>query len=67
MATTKDMLILYFNLIDVSKQPPRPALPPTSDVPMKLPRSFKRPKWHLGIRSQSHPQNIMQVSVKCNV
>ena len=27
---------------------------------IKLPRTYKRPKWHLGIRSQSHPQNIMQ-------
>ena len=31
-----------------------------SSMAIKLPRTYKRPKWHLGIRSQSHPQNIMQ-------
>ena len=33
-------------------------------MPIKLPRSYKKPRWHLGIRSQSHPQNIMQEIMK---
>ncbi len=42
---------------------PKPALPMdiaagSSTVP-RIPRTFKRSKWHLGIRSQSRPQDIM--------
>lgn len=42
----------------------RPGIPSGGTQPIKLPRSYKRPRWHLGIRSQSHPQNIMQEIMK---
>lgn len=43
-----------------SKLVSRSTIPMGETMPLKLSQPLKRPKWHLGIRSQSHPQNIMQ-------
>lgn len=51
-----------FNVADLSsRSPARPVSLTTggsSTIP-NVPRTFKRSKWHLGIRSQSRPQDIM--------
>lgn len=44
--------------ISPSKKTPMDIARGSSAVP-KTPRTFKRSKWHLGIRSQSRPQDIM--------
>ncbi|XP_064389365.1 5'-AMP-activated protein kinase catalytic subunit alpha-2-like [Halichondria panicea] len=52
----------YMDTLEVIRETPKksssPAVSKRLGTP-KTPRAMKRPKWHLGIRSQSRPQDIM--------